>query len=96
MIEVVEQHQLATYLQENPTATHAQILEAVERLSKRYYCVWSEDDIDWDEAGVEGDLDTSDIAQEIMSLAERRADYSIGFGHINIRYATLEVLDPNY
>jgi hypothetical protein len=88
----VSEYRLQEYLEQNPTATHKQILDAFSVLAQTYYCVWSVDDIDWDAAGIDPDTVPDEVKERIMLLAEHRADYSIGFGHESLRYAAEEVL----
>jgi hypothetical protein len=88
----VSEYRLQTFLEQNPTATHKQILDAFAELAQTYYCVWQEDDIDWEVAGIDADAVAPEVKERIMLLAEHRVDYIVGFGHENLRAAVEEVL----
>jgi hypothetical protein len=90
----VSEYRLQEYLEQNPTATHKQILDAFAGLAQTYYCVWSVDDIDWNAVGIDPDTVPDEVKERIMLLAEHRADYSIGFGHESLRHAVEEILSP--
>lgn len=87
MIAAVTEHKLAEWLRANPQASHQDILNAMAVISQNYYCVWSVGDIDWEAAGVDPQDLPAGTAEVIMDLVERRADYSLGFGHDTVRYA---------